>query len=234
MLKKARKLVNLWQKDYIKSNIYVIIYIGNGYIMYTWLEKSFVIASIIGTKNNHYGESFATFEEVNTLQGLLQKKLNRYDVLITDAVSEDYFAIYDGVYVLKNITVKGLLDRYMGYFPVNMLGIYKIIFDDDFIFENIQRIRCNDRMGPYKEKELEDILNKVLSDPLVLNNPSYFFERVAKELSAEEYRHLARLISDRSCDNCLNNECSIRGIKGINCGSWTNDELVGKKKILIK
>ena len=58
---------------------YVIIYIGNGYIMYTWLEKSFVIASIIGTKNNHYGESFATFEEVNILQGLLQKKLNRYD-----------------------------------------------------------------------------------------------------------------------------------------------------------
>ena len=213
---------------------YVIIYIGNGYIMYTWLEKSFVIASIIGTKNNHYGESFATFEEVNTLQGLLQKKLNRYDVLITDAVSEDYFAIYDGVYVLKNITVKGLLDRYMGYFPVNMLGIYKIIFDDDFIFENIQRTRCTDKMGSYKEKEMEDILNKVLSDPLILNNPSYFFERVAKKLSAEEYRHLARLISDRSCDNCLSDECGIRGVKGINCGSWTNDELVGKKKILIK
>ena len=28
MLKKARKLVNLWQKDYIKSNIYVI-YLNN-------------------------------------------------------------------------------------------------------------------------------------------------------------------------------------------------------------
>lgn len=122
----------------------------------------------------------------------------------------------------------------MGYFPVNMLGIYKIIFDDDFIFENIQRTRCTDKMGSYKEKEMEDILNKVLSDPLILNNPSYFFERVAKELSAEEYRHLARLINNRNCDNCLNDECSIRGIKGINCGSWTNDELVGKKKILIK
>ena len=99
-------------------------------------------------------------------------------------------------YVLKNITVQGLLDRYMGCFPVSMLEIYKIIFDDDFIFENIQRTRCTDKMGSYKEKELEDILNKVLSDPLILNNPSYFFERVAKELSADEYRHLARLINN--------------------------------------
>lgn len=202
--------------------------------MYTRLEQSLVIASIISTKNNHYGENFATFEEVNTLLGLLQKKLNRYDVLITSAVNEDYFVIYDGVYILKNITVKELLDRYMGYFPVNMLEIYKIIFDDDFIFENIQRIRCYDRMDSYREKEIEDILNKVLSDSLILNNSSYFFKRIAKELSKDEYKHLTKLICNKSCDNCMNDECSIRGIKGISCGSWTNDELVGKKKILIK
>ncbi len=206
--------------------------------MYMYLDKSFVITSIIGIKYKYYKESFATFEEVNILQDLLQKRINenKYDILIIDDIDDNYFDVYDGVYILKKgMTVNGLLNKYSVYsLPTSMIGTYKTVFDDDFILENIKRIKCRDQRNLHKGKEIVDILDKVLSNPLILNNTSYFFECIARELSAEEYRYLTKFINNKNCDNCLSCDCTNRKMEGSCCSNWVNDELVGKKKILSK
>ena len=45
-----------------------------------------------------------------------------------------------------------LLEDNMDKIKVYAVFYSEIIFDDDFIFENIQRTRCTDKMGSYKEK----------------------------------------------------------------------------------
>ena len=42
-----------------------------------FLDTSFVIASIMYTKNKHYQEDFVTLKEVNVVRNILQQRFNK-------------------------------------------------------------------------------------------------------------------------------------------------------------
>lgn len=184
--------------------------------MFDYLDTSFVIASIMYTKNKHYSEDFVTLKEVNVIRNILQQRFNKekLNIIITDEFDFSYFKYIDGV-ILKNDTLASIVNRYQGYcYSIECL---KILWDDNFIFEILENMR-----NGFESKSLEIIINKVL------DNPSLFYKKVAYELSKEEYEFIKSKI-EKSCSNCLNN-CSESTL----CGNWQNDELVGKKKVLTK
>lgn len=74
---------------------------------------------------------------------------------------------------------------------------------------------------PCKAKSLEEIIDKIL------DNPSLFYEKVAYELSQEEYNFIKSKI-DKNCSNCTHKCENYQGT----CCNWDNKELVGKIKVM--
>ena len=185
--------------------------------MYRYLEMSFVIASIMYAKNKHYQEEFVTFKEANIVRNILQQRFNNenLDIIITDELDFSYFRYIDGVILKKDITLTSIVNRYQGCCPSIDLSI--ILWDDNFIFEILENIR-----NGFESKSLEEIINKIL------DNPSLFYKKVARELSAEEYNFIKSKI-EKKCSNCING-CGEKTV----CSDWQNDELVGRKKVLTK
>ncbi len=185
--------------------------------MFDYLDTSFVIASIMYTKNKHYQEEFATLKEVNVVKNILQQRFNKekLNIIINDEVDFTYFKYIDGVILKNDVPLSGIVNRYKGHcYSIECL---KNLWDDNFIFEILENMR-----NGFESKSLEIIISKVL------DNPSLFYKKVAHELSKEEYDFIKSKI-EKSCSNCLNN-CSESTL----CGNWQNDELVGKKKVLTK
>lgn len=44
-----------------------------------YLDTSFIIASVMNTKNKHYQENFVTLKEINITKNILQKNLKKKD-----------------------------------------------------------------------------------------------------------------------------------------------------------
>lgn len=190
-----------------------------------YIETSFVMASIMRTKEKHYQESFVTLKEINVTKKILQSKFNEDElgIIITDNIDFKYFKSIDGVIYVKNddVTLNHLIDRYLGCCYSNECLL--ILWDDNFIHEIIENIKMgNDYIN---HASLEGILNKIL------DNPTIFYKKIAQELSLEEYEFLKRKIENKSCLNC-SNYCNEKN-KNI-CFDWDNPTLVGKIKILKK
>lgn len=111
--------------------------------MTKFITRDYIAASIVKTKNDHYDEKFATFAEVNEISIKLQAEFNQrdIDVCITDNRISDFFLVYGGLYIKKEeITLQELEDHYKAYCPIEALAV---IWDDAFIFENLQILRLS-------------------------------------------------------------------------------------------
>lgn len=200
-----------------------------------FIDTSFILASIMNTKQKHYLECFATFAEVNALRQAMQQEFNKrgLNACITDEVNPDHFDVYDGVYVKKRgLTIEGLEYWYRSHCP--SIAISLVLWDDEFISQYIQGLRQpRVQKLPFEPMQLDAILNKIL------DNPTRFYEKIAGELSKEEYDFIEKLIQDKSCLNCANSCCDGTIVEfgktqnGL-CSNWHNDELVGRRKILVK
>lgn len=188
-----------------------------------YLDTSFIIASILNTKNKHYQENFVTLKEVSVAKSILRKKFNAkaINIIITDDIDYHFFDYVDGIFVKnKDVTLHDLVNRYQGHCYSN--ECFMILWNDDIIFEMLEKIKYN----VYdEEKPLEQILNKII------NNPELFYCKIAQELSLEEYEYIKSKISNKNCINCIN-ECLDDELNG--CFRWNNPILVGKCKIIKK
>lgn len=195
-----------------------------------FLNRSHVVATIMKTKDKHYDEQFVTIRECNLIISLLKEKFNeeKVNVVILDHIDKYHFKIINGRIVpndKNNISVEDIKKTYWCNDSTNKIA--NIIWDDSLIHNYLNEISTKKEKIEFEGSDLEKIITKVL------NNPNEFYEKVAKELSVEEYRFIVNHLSiNRSCGNCTK-LCS-GGPCDEACLQWKNDELVGKAKVLKK
>ena len=189
-----------------------------------YLDTSFIIASVMNTKNKHQQENFVTLKEINITKNILRKKFKEkgVNISITDDIDYNFFDYIDGIFVKnKDVTLYDLINRYQGHCYSN--ECFMILWNDNLIFQIIENIKLGDES--VNSKSLEKILNKIIA------NPELFYYKIAQELSLEEYNYIKSKINNKSCINCIN-ECLDDELKG--CFRWNNPILVGKSKVLRK
>lgn len=103
------------------------------------------------------------------------------------------------------------------YYKINRYKMLEKSFEDDTIDVEIT--------ADYDEI-LEGILKRVV------DKTSDFYIKLANALSSEEKEYFKELVANRSCGNCIKDECELRKIDGVNCSLWDNPELIGKQLIL--
>ena len=104
-----------------------------------FMEKSYVVAAILHTKNKKKRENHVTIEEVNGVANVLQKEYNKKDlnVCITDVIDEEYFKRQEDIIVInkeKGLSLDSIRQRYQGYISYNILTV---LWNEAFITEAI-------------------------------------------------------------------------------------------------
>lgn len=104
-----------------------------------FMEKSYVVAAILHTKNKKKRENHVTIEEVNGVANVLQKEYNKKDlnVCITDVIDEEYFKSQENIIVInkeKGLSLDSIRQRYQGYISYNILTV---LWNEAFIIEAI-------------------------------------------------------------------------------------------------
>ncbi len=193
----------------------------------THIDKSYVVATILATKDKYYNEAFCTFKECNEVANVLRKEI--YNAVISNNIDDHYYKMCRDVIVLKeDFDLFDIKMRFQGYLPFNIL---KILWDDVFIYKILeeQRKLSKEKLN-FAPSDLGEIIEKIV------NNPSQFYQKIAGELSNEEFLFISSLINEKSCSNCNNLSCRIPSDdKPIdNCVEWSNPELIGKMKLLRK
>lgn len=108
-----------------------------------FMEKSYIVAAILCTKDKKFRKGFVTIEEANCISALVQKEFNRknLNVCIIDNIDKDYFEIIDGVIIInshKNLDLNSIQQRYQGYVP--NLNILLTLWDDTFITASLDKL----------------------------------------------------------------------------------------------
>lgn len=100
-----------------------------------FLEKSYIVASILNFKNKYLNEDFVTFQELNYISNQIQKQINeqKLNAVILDNIDSDYFEISNVIIAnrSKDISLESLIARYQGYLDLNLL---LIIWNDERLF----------------------------------------------------------------------------------------------------
>lgn len=104
-----------------------------------FMEKSYVVAAILHTKNKKKRENHVTIEEVNGVANVLQKEYNKKDlnVCITDVIDEEYFKSQENIIVInkeKGLSLDSIRQRYQGYISYKILTV---LWNEAFITEAI-------------------------------------------------------------------------------------------------
>lgn len=108
-----------------------------------FIEKSYVVAAILHTKNKKKRENHVTIEEVNGVANVLQKEYNKKDlnVCITDVIDEEYFKREEDIIVInkdKGLSLESIRQRYQGYIPNNVLTV---LWDEEIIIDAISKVK---------------------------------------------------------------------------------------------
>lgn len=109
-----------------------------------FMEKSFVIAAVLKTKQLHFGQNFVLLEECNVISNLLQKEYNKkyLNVCITDTIDSEYFKVEEGVIFInkeRGYDMESIETRYQGY--CSNIDILVTLWNDRFILEELKAMR---------------------------------------------------------------------------------------------
>ena len=81
-----------------------------------FIEKSYVVASVLNVKIKQLKEHFVTMKEVNYVSNELQKKLNEQNLnaIISDNIDTDYIEVLDIIEInrLNGFSVERIIERY--------------------------------------------------------------------------------------------------------------------------
>lgn len=195
-----------------------------------FMEKSYIIASIMKTKNKFYKKSYVTKEECNALTQIFMREYsnNNLSVCITDEIDSDYFKVTNDIIILNDgRTIADIEERFQAYISIDHL---MILWNDKFILEKLGEIKTENSKKYFDSTPLDKIIDKIIE------NPKLFYENISNELTNEEFIYIHNSIEGKTCSNCSNINCKISdSLKPIdNCLAWSNKELVGKIKLLRK
>lgn len=105
-----------------------------------FMEKSFVIAAILKTKNNHFLSEFVTVKEVDYIAKVLQNIFvhRGIDVCVIDEINSKHFTLYGDIYILnEGITLSILEEFYKCSCPT--VEILRTLWDDDLIYNSLKK-----------------------------------------------------------------------------------------------
>lgn len=198
-----------------------------------FIEKSYIVAIMMAIKEKYFHEKYVKISECNRLKEILIKELEKKKVdaiIMDDNIDEEYFIVQDNIIFLNkenNINIDDIKSRYQGFLPIEILNI---IWNIDYLYKFIYSNDKNLLKQEFEPMNLDIIIEKVV------NNPTLFYEKVARSLSKEEYQYLASKLFDKQiCSNCTNLCCGKDHDKdNLYCSKWSNDEEIGKAKVLIK
>lgn len=99
-----------------------------------FLEKSYILVSILNVKKKYFSQDFVTIKELNYISSKFQEKLNKqnYNVSILDKVDSEYFDGYDLIKVNESngLSLESIIGYYYGYLD---LSILYLIWDEEVI-----------------------------------------------------------------------------------------------------
>ena len=126
-----------------------------------FIEKSYIVSSILYFKRKFLGNNFVTIEELNYVSSKLEQDMNNHNInaIILDEIDNYYFDISDviKVNVSNGLSLENLISRYQGYLSLEILSLIwneKIILnylyefkmlDDRKIFDAFENLGIGSR-----------------------------------------------------------------------------------------
>ena len=126
-----------------------------------FIEKSYIVSSILYFKRKFLGKNFVTIEELNYVSSKLEQDMNNHNInaIILDEIDNYYFDISDiiKVNVSNGLSLENLISRYQGYLSLEILSLIwkeKIILnylyefkmlDDRKIFDAFENLGIGSR-----------------------------------------------------------------------------------------
>ena len=126
-----------------------------------FIEKSYIVSSILYFKRKFLGKNFVTIEELNYVSSKLEQDMNNHNInaIILDEIDNYYFDISDviKVNVSNSLSLENLISRYQGYLSLEILSLIwneKIILnylyefkmlDDRKIFDAFENLGIGSR-----------------------------------------------------------------------------------------
>lgn len=104
-----------------------------------FIEKDYVVATIMYFKEKHFGEKFVTLKELNYVTSEMQKVFNKKGInaCITSSIGCDHFNTAGSV-ILKKVTIFFIEKFYKAYAPLDIL---KVVWDHKFIAEKLYELK---------------------------------------------------------------------------------------------
>lgn len=92
-----------------------------------FIEKSYIVSSILYFKREFLGKNFVTIEELNYVSSKLEQDMNNHNInaIILDEIDNYYFDISDviKVNVSNGLSIENLISRYQGYLSLEILSL---------------------------------------------------------------------------------------------------------------
>lgn len=105
-----------------------------------FLERTFVVLSIMNVKIKYFNEDFVTLSECNAVTKQLKSRLieSKIGIIITDEINRDYFDI-NGEIILKKVNIEDIQEANF----INPI-IANVIFDEKFIYNCLCEIKVEE------------------------------------------------------------------------------------------
>ena len=129
-----------------------------------FIEKSYIVASILNTKNKYLNSNFTTLEEVNYISTKIQQELNKEKIgaIILDSIDPNYFNVLETITINKDadLTLESIVAHYKGYLDLEIL---LLIWNEKMMLNYLKEFMVN------QNKQQFDILDMHCSNEVVLN-----------------------------------------------------------------
>ena len=107
--------------------------------MTKFIEKSYMVASILKINRDYLHKNYVTKRQLNVLTWYIQKLFNEknIDAIFVDYIDAGYFKDYGDIVVLQDSYIydfDGVLTRYQGFLPFEILSI---LWDEEFMLKII-------------------------------------------------------------------------------------------------
>lgn len=110
-----------------------------------FIEKSYIVSSILYFKRKFLEKNFVTIEELNYVSSKLEQDMNNHNInaIILDEIDNYYFDISDviKVNVSNGLSLENLISRYQGYLSLEILSL---IWNEKIILNYLYKFKMLD------------------------------------------------------------------------------------------
>lgn len=122
-----------------------------------FIEKSYIVASILNVKSECLRKEFITLEELNYISNQFQRKLNEqnFDAIILDKIDTDFFDVSDIIKINKSkgLSIESIINRYQGYLDLDIL---LLIWNKEIILDYLSEFKAIESIN--EDKQTFDVM----------------------------------------------------------------------------